>query len=289
MLKAVLRYAVPLTAAIVVGPLTGRLIAHLPSVGGEADATPLTASPLGQGLLGGAAVAAGGVLTAVVGTRLIGPRAALAAASYALGVAAWFGASPAWLWREQASTQLGIRLVVEGVVAGLLILGVVVASGVVRRTSDGPRSAGGSTLNLSDLRRPAALVSSAAGAAAACAVAWLVAQDTMRGQALFAAFLGGIAAGVVARMVAKSMDEELPAETAFLAGALAAVVAPILVLVRPGVGTAAAAVLAGNEPGLIHLQGLDWAAGVLLGVPVGMAWAGAHVETPQPQPARAPV
>jgi hypothetical protein len=114
------------------------------------------------------------------------------------------------------------------------------------------------------------------GAAAGLAVAWVVAFDGLRGQALMAAVLGSIAAGAVSVLVVRSLsDEEGSAATPYAAAVVAAVAGPLVGLVAPGPAELSSAIVGGSLPGVLMVQPLDWAAGLLLGVPIGVGWIGA--------------
>jgi large-conductance mechanosensitive channel len=117
------------------------------------------------------------------------------------------------------------------------------------------------------LTSPAALKSAACGVLVLPAV-WLTVQSPMKGQALAGAIIGGTLAGLIARLLAPHVQ-------------------PLLVLVSPMVFGALGQLLAAfaTHPPLDHayIDGtlsvfaratpMDYLAGSLLGVPMGLGWA----------------
>ncbi len=135
--------------------------------------------------------------------------------------------------------------------------------------------------------RPTSMLAIGAATIAAGLVAWLMAFHGAKGQTLFAAFLGGIAAGAAAAIVsAGSSDsqDDVPADpvlSASLGMVLLAVIAPLAAVIIHGVPGSKAldsAIMTGNLFHLSHIGALDWAFGALMGVPVGLGWAGAHAQ-----------
>ncbi len=93
-----------------------------------------------------------------------------------------------------------------------------------------------------------------------------------------AAVAGAIGAGVVTPMVIAAMGADRPVWFApFLALLVAGIVAPLIGFIAPGAEHLEKAFINATMPGALVVQPLDWAAGMLLGVPIGMAWTAASI------------
>jgi len=117
----------------------------------------------------------------------------------------------------------------------------------------------------------------ASGLVACGLVAWVAAQDDVKGQTIAAASFGGIAAGTLARVLAP----RAAAWVVVLGAALAGVAGPMLAM-QFGAERMLAGLFSDDFGGSLARIGriapLDWAAGVLMGTPIGMSWAGSMVE-----------
>jgi len=109
----------------------------------------------------------------------------------------------------------------------------------------------------------------------------LVAVTGLKGQTLFATFIGGIAAGLAASHMARTFKASVSVVTPILAMGLLGLLAPIIAKFMHGGGGASIVDIL-NADKLFPLArpiSLDWATGALLGVPIGMSWAGVILDT----------
>lgn len=269
-----LRWVLPLAALLAVGPLAAWIVRAIRAGDGTRTVSLLVnddpAVAIGAGILAIALALAIGLVAA----RRLGPQVGMTTAGLAMIWPAWMMGRVELVLRLHPTGGALTRLVIEGVLAGGIILAAYGAMARVTRAKDLPLARD----CLGQLRRSvtsnAGLAGSLAGAVAALGVAWLIARHDLRGQAIFAAFAAGIASGLVSRLVGTALDQDAPLASAFVGMALAAVVAPALLFVTPGSGGLLDAAVAGTLPGPARLQPIDWITGALLGVSTGLAWLG---------------
>ena len=115
---------------------------------------------------------------------------------------------------------------------------------------------------------------------AAAVAAWFIGVSPLKGQAVFAA----IAAGVLGAAAGRLADVRVALPMLVIPIAALAVVGPFASSV-PGVTGGPPAVVATAYRGtlfpLANISALDWIAGGLLGIPLGVAWAGSMIEKKQ--------
>ncbi len=99
-------------------------------------------------------------------------------------------------------------------------------------------------------------------------VVWLFARSPLQGQTLMAVVFGGMAAGIVGRMVAPHVQPLLLFATPCFFGAAGSLIAGMLVK-----GSLADAYVADELPILVLPMPIDYAAGSLMGVSMGLGWA----------------
>lgn len=119
---------------------------------------------------------------------------------------------------------------------------------------------------------PDALKLAACGACA-LPVVWLFAQSPMKGQVLLAAVLGSIAAGFAGRLVAPSVQPVLLFPSVCVFGALGQWVAGTMLPEE-----VAPVIAAGQLPHLLLPLPIDYAAGALVGVPIGLSWGSGFLQ-----------
>jgi hypothetical protein len=108
-------------------------------------------------------------------------------------------------------------------------------------------------------------------------VVWLAALTPMRGQTLMAVVLGGMAAGLCAQLAASSFRVMLSPLAPLLGVAIVALVGPISAGVLHGAGFLPA-LFDGTLWPLARPLSLEWGAGALLGIPLGLAWGGSVLD-----------
>jgi hypothetical protein len=121
--------------------------------------------------------------------------------------------------------------------------------------------------------RPHWLASDAALRSAACGIfvlpaVWLIAQSPMKGQAMAAVIVGGTVAGLVARLIAPHVQPVLIFITPVLFGAIGYLLASVSS--RPPLDHA---YILGSLSVFARVLPLDYLAGSLLGVAMGLGWA----------------
>lgn len=124
---------------------------------------------------------------------------------------------------------------------------------------------------------PEALRMAAAGAAV-LPVVWLIAQSPMKGQVLAATIFGSIAAGLLGRLVAPTVQPMLLFASVCVFGALGQWVAGTSIPAAELQG----AVSAGTLPHIVLPLPIDYAAGSLIGIPLGLAWGGSFLSKDTP-------
>lgn len=292
---AVGRWVYALGCVFVVGPLVLLIVAPLTDAMGGRGASFLTAGG-GTGVSGVLGLASVGVASAAVG--LVGARV------FTFGVGA-MGAGIVAAWGAWAAAPLDMivrvtsdgaalpSLATEGALAALL--GVMLLW-ILERVSHGAQVRRGvamhDPLNATRMHRKvergvggivavergastwAVLGASLAVSIAACVVGvWALAASTSKGQVIAAAIGGGIAAGLGTQLMTKSLRGSVSAIVPALGMMAVAIATPIVAgLVHDHRLFAAAT--AGTLFAPARPLGLDWLAGILCGVPLGMAWGG---------------
>lgn len=255
-----------------VGPGLAYLYDSLVRAGdGGSAATMLVGLSAMGGLLATALVFAAALVFAYVGARLCGERTGYALAGFTLAGPAWAQGSVMDLLRWATAPKAFWMLAVEGAVIAALTIVLATACRRGSHKSDaahtGPRHGDDPPLSAQGA------LGFAVALAAGFGVAWLVAREPLPGQTLAAGFFGGIGAATAARVAAVRCP---PIIIVAAMGALA-VIAPVYVGVTHGTD-ALRAIYQQKLAGVGLLMPLDWAAGAMLGTPVGIAWAASLTE-----------
>ena len=285
--RITIRWIFLLGALFVVGPLSSRVTAGLTAIDGSQHTSLLVGSSMSDGILATIAVFALCAAVVLPGAALAGPRRGMLLACYCLAWASWTTGSVDEIIRSLRGESPVQTLVLEAIFVGalmlLLLLAMLRVGRVQERGPDGLDFAAGKKAVAQNLRGLVS-VGGLAGLVAAVAlgglVAWIFAIEPLKGQAIFAALLGGIAAGAGAHMVSVTVaDEDHPAPTItpFLAVALLGLIGPIAMQAMAN-GDLRGAAFAGKLFPLGHILPLDWAAGGMLGVPIGVTWARSMIE-----------
>ncbi|MEQ8771155.1 MAG: hypothetical protein RIB60_11680 [Phycisphaerales bacterium] len=297
MTRTILKWALPLAALLVAGPLWSLAVGSLRAPDGGHDVTFIHSQSIAMSLLIGLGAFAVAGLLGFIAARLFGPRVGVFVWGLGLLWPAWTTGRMGVILRTNPETGVLIMLAIEALILGV---GAIVGVAFLARCHDAATHASDDAKRVipfahnfvaqirDTFRTSAGLVSLATGAAAALGLAWVIGQTDLRGQALLAAFGAGIGAAVVGRLVGTSMAKDAPIAATFLAVALAGVLAPLIAIVYPGTNNLASSVIEHELPGFLALQPADWAIGLLLGVPTGLSWVGEleHLE-PGAKPAKA--
>lgn len=278
------RWVVLLAALLLLGPLAGVLTASLRAADGGPHASLLLNSGVAWGVVVALLIF---VLAAAVGVpaaRIGGVGHGYFCAGIVLAWAAWgTGRIDEILHRTQtASTMYG--LAAEGALVALL--GVGLAAGLLLVSRDPPPDPAHAAAGAKPHVEPRALwTSSTPQAVVVCAVvggviAWLVAQDTLKGQTFAAAAFAGMLGATAGRMAAPNAS----AFTFVAAILLLAIAGPLAaVFLHAGDLGPTRAALAGRLFALARPLPLDWAAGAMFGVPLGLSWAASMIDKHSPK------
>lgn len=285
MSKGVLRWIFILLCLLVVGPIVYRLTSGLRDVDGGHAATLLLAESLPKGLLAGAVTLLAAAVAGAVGSYLFSLSTGFSCAGVILAWGAWgLGTIDAIIRRSHGAGDLP-KLAAEGgvVTAAALVMSVAMVV-IARRRQPKPIDAPGGVLGL--LGEPTAdkplqggviagLVASLIGAAIGI---WVMPVITLHGQTLMTVVVAGILAGVVGQFTASSQGVTITPVTPTLTLLLLAVAGPVIARLM---GTNEHVVELAYQQQLLPLArpvSLDWAAGALLGTPIGIGWAGAMMD-----------
>lgn len=242
-----------LTAAFVLGPIAGLLAAQLTDAAGGPHATLLvTQSPLlGAACALGVAVIA--AIAGLLGVRIGTPNVGLFSAGIVL---CWASARSGRVDEIIAVSRQSPfhRFVIEGLLTALVALLLIEVVRRFRRHTPA---------------EPPLLLSAralGAGLIGAAFTAWLFAVDAAKGQTLAAAVASGIVGAAVARMMLVSIPPRLIAVLPVVLGILSPLVAHLITT------DVVAASIDGSLFRLALITPLDWLAGGLIGIPLGLAW-----------------
>ncbi len=297
MTRTILKWALPLAAFLVAGPLWSVAVGSLRAPDGGHDITFLHAQSLPMSLaIGLGAFGVAGVL-GLIAARVFGPRVGVWVWGLGLLWPAWLTGRMGVILRANPETGMLVMLAIEALLLGG---GAIAGVALISRTHDaatGPDDEGRRVIPFAHkfekqlratFKTSAGLASLGAGLVGALGLAWVIGQTDMRGQALLAAFGAGVGAAVAGRLVGTSMAKDAPIAATFVAVALAGVIAPLIAIVYPGTNNLAASVIGHDLPGFLALQPADWAIGLLLGVPTGLSWVGEleQLEAHKAAPAR---
>jgi hypothetical protein len=267
MKAAIVRWAFYLAALLVVGPLAGQLLAGLRAPDGGPDATPLLSTTPALGVMLGLGALVMAAVLGALAARMVGTMAGLTTAGLVVAWATWRTGTVDQLIRTAHSGRPLISLAVEGLIFGgaAVAIGFAIAR-IAPKPKDAPEAAAKDTMMAFAI--PAAVL--AGGAAAA-----FIGGSPVKGQAVAAAIAGGVGVGAAVRMV----DVRAPLSTMFLAIVALAVLGPLsgVVMAGSGVGAVQAAYRNALFP-LANIGALDWVAGGLLGIPLGVAWSGSMMD-----------
>ncbi len=262
--KLLVAWIPALTAALVLGPVAGILAAQLTDPAGGPHATLLvTQTPL----LGAACAIGVGLLASLaglLGVRIGTPNVGLLCAGIVLTWASVRSGRVDEIIAVSRDSPF-YRFVLEGLLTALVALLLIEVIRRFRRQTP---------------PEPSLLLSAralGAGLVAAAFTAWLFAVDAAKGQTIAAAAASGVLGAAIARMVLVSIP---PRIIVVIPGVLA-IVSPLLAEL-----TTEDAVRASFEGTLFRLAWitpLDWLAGGLLGIPLGLAWTDSIADSHQPE------
>ncbi|MEM9066616.1 MAG: hypothetical protein AAGB51_14150 [Planctomycetota bacterium] len=289
MSKGVIRVVCYVASLFVVGPLAGAFAQGWAAPDGAGNATAFTSGAPLAGFLGLVAIFALALATGRIVARLTDPAAATGCCGVVLAWAAFRSGSITDIY---ASGSTGpFALAIEGVLVGLLAL-LCLSSVTAASVAAYPdlRLHPGQVFrhtarNIGATLTPVGLMCAGASAVVVLLIASLIAVEGLSGQTFAAAMVASIAAGAASRVVAGLRSVEAPLCASVLGVAIAAGLAPILGSFI-GSGSIAELARSGELLGAARLGPLDFAAGAMLGAPLGARWYGASAP-PEVKPAEA--
>ncbi len=265
MKSAVIRWTLLPAALFVVGPLLALLNGAMQAADGSHDVTALTGLSIGVGL--GILLVQFGVAALLGGltANLVGVRSGLICAGFTLLAPANANGTLLGLMRWDGTTSALRDLAIEGAVVALL--GALTTWFILRA---GRRHETEPTEKLASAGSAVALL---VAFAAAGAGAWIVARETLSGQTIGAAGVAGLAGATLGRIAAPRAS----AIMFVVAIGLLAVAGPVIATGASGAEIARDVYELKVVP-LARPLPMHWMAGGLIGVPLGMAWAGQMLE-----------
>lgn len=286
------RWTFILACALAIGPAASAPLARLQDADGGHAVTMLLSGSLGAGLVAGLIMWGVAALVAALAAWFFSAGTAFACAGLVLGWGAWrMGDADAILRRTRDGADL-TRVSIENALIVLIAAALTVLIGILtmrRQRAKIVRPDSPAAFLATDSKgrgsMSIAAVSLGAGTLAATIVAFLGAATMSKGQAVFAAFLAGIAAGVVCHLVARGKNGLATPTLVTLCALLPATAGPIIAQAMHG-SRIIDATFAGSLFPLARIISLDWACGLMLGVPVGLGWAGAMLDERSAEPER---
>lgn len=292
MLHAITRWAVPLIALLGVGFLAGELASSLHAPDGSSNTSFVLVTSIGQGVIACLGTIGLAAVMGMVGARWVSPRVGLLCAGLVLvwaarrtgqvdqiiNLVAGMGASGAVGKAVSVSTTL-YMLAAEGLV--LSVLGVVLAWVIVRvPMSEWARQGthtrpDGPPLEPSKLWEPTSLAAFAVALVAGGVMTYLFAQETIKMQTIAAAIIAGATAAIAGRLTSQTVHAAVMVGAVVLLGAIGPLV---VVLGTNGTAAIVRAAQAGTMMALARPLPMDYLAGALIGVPIGLSWGNSMVE-----------
>jgi hypothetical protein len=281
MTQTVTKWAFGLLALFLIGPLASVPLSNLRLPEGSTSALALWSTAPAAGLLGIVIVFVVALVYGLVALRFAGGATAVLAMGMILGWGAYrmplveeslrralaTGSSPSALLWSQA---------IEGAIVGAMLIALAAifeaAHAKLASTDEGSPA-----WLRKELLSKEGLIGIGAAMVLAGIAAGIVAFDSARGQAIAAGWLGAIAAGAAARLTHASAGHRFPILGPVAGMALAGAIVPIVAAVMHG-SNAGELAYAQQIFAPARLTPLDWAAGAMLGVPTGIAWAGGMIE-----------
>lgn len=291
-IHAVLRWIYVLGCLFAIGPGVLRVVARIHDAHGGHAATLLTDGPAGYVALGTVLIAC--LVVGVIGARFFTLGVGAMGAGVVAAWGAWGCATIDTIVRATSNASVFKPLAIEGLICGVagaamvLLFERIAAGAQPVGTGDqmaaraggkkSKRALGGVVVvDRSASAGPVLGAALVAGAIAAGLGTWMVATSVLKGQVVAAAIASGIAAGMASVYASQSTKGVVSGLVPALGVALVAAVGPIAALLFDDKNLVHAAI-DGSLTSLGRPIGLDWLAGILCGVPLGMSWAGLKLD-----------
>lgn len=249
-------------AFAVIGPIAGLLVGSLRGTDGGTQATILVGQSPVIGLVAGVFAFGLAALAGGIGSRAAGLNVGLGCVGLVLSWAAWLSGQLDEIVTVSRQSPLQ-ALILEGLIVSAMLAGIV---WVVRRfSSDDPDPE-------TEVGVSAIVVALTAGVGISATAAWVIATEPLKGQTIGAAFAAGLVGAATARLVFL----RLPGWSAVCIPAVLVVLGPLAT--QALAGDVVDAVFERSLFRLGWLMPMDWAAGALLGIPIGLAWTDGVVQ-----------
>lgn len=285
MLRATLRWTLILFCLFALGPMVRVLVLRVLDADGGHAVTLAVNATFGAALVAGVAAILAAGLVGAAGAHFFSMGTGYTCAGITLAWARWglgtfdemVRRSPVASFRPVFAAENAVVLVLAAAMAGVIVW-------LATRRQPNTEKSGGDHRGLvalavrgDEYRTKAGLAAMFIGMVVCAGVTWLVAFSDLRGQTLMAVLVGAIASGAVGQLIASSMRCTITPVVPALAAVAVAVAGPIVAGFMHNSGLLDAA-NRGVLLGLARPVSLDWAAGVLLGGPIGISWAGAMLD-----------
>ncbi len=281
----------------VLGPIAGGLMASLRSVDGSPYATVLVSDSMVGGLFVLLGVFFLAMIAGVIATKAVSLREGVLNLGLVLGWGAWGAGEVGEALRSAPESGSIVKLAFEGVLvlvlSGWMLHVLTKARGGADEGADGCVMLSNS--KIAALREHAGLTGMLVGVGlvVSMVMVWLQVQSDLSGQAVWGGFIGAAAAGVAGGMLIQNhsmgssskggrggrrSDEVVVSLVPVMVGVmLGGVVGPLVGMVMPGSGKLLQSIAAGDLPGFLVMSSLSWAAGAMIGTPVGYSWVESSV------------
>lgn len=261
-------WAVLLLCLFGLGPALTLAMGGVRGGDGGTDATFLLTANPGAGVFAMALALGIAGVVGVASAKFLGVNAGLGAFAMTLIAPAMRLGELVPILRWAESPGAFRVMAIEGVVLAISAAVVALLIERVSRSSAESREPGAPKL----LSMDSAIALGVALAAGALA-AWVIAREPTKGQSIFAGVAAGIGGGAAGRIVAN----RAPLAALALGVMLVGVLGPVLGMTMAG-SDALRAAYEVRLPALSHPIPIDWLAGSMLGLPLGLSWAASVIE-----------
>ncbi|MBO6514678.1 MAG: hypothetical protein JJ974_12005 [Phycisphaerales bacterium] len=310
MKNAVWIWIVRVLSLCVFGPIAGGLMASLRGVDGSRHATLFVS----DSILGGLFVLFGvfflAMIAGVIATKMVSLREGVLNLGLVLGWGAWGAGEVGEALRSAPDSGSIVKLAIEGFAVLVLTVWMLRVMTKVRGVGDGGDEGTDGCVALSNsklvaLREHAGLTGMLVGVGlvVSMVMVWLQVQSDLSGQAVWGGFIGSAAAGVLGGMLIqnhsmgssgkhgrggkRSSDGVVSLIPVMVGVMLGGVFGPLVGMVTPGSGRLLQAIASGEMPGFLVMSSVSWAAGAMIGTPVGYSWVESSVARQQANTASA--
>lgn len=285
----------------VLGPIAGALMGSLRGVDGSSYATVLVSDSLMGGLFALFGVFFLAMIAGAIATKAVSLREGVLNLGLVLGWGAWGAGEVGEALRSAPESGSILKLAIEGVL--VLVLTVLMLRAMTKARSGEDEGIDGcvvlSSSKIAALRENAGLTGMLVGVGlvVSMVVVWLQVQTDLSGQAVWGGFIGSAAAGVAGGMLIqnhsmssggkngrggrRSSGVVVSLVPVMVGVMLGGVVGPLVGMVMPGSGKILQSIAAGEMPGFLVMSSLSWAAGAMIGTPVGYSWVESSVARQQ--------